>query len=256
MNNIVSTLKELGLSTNEATVYIALTALGESKGSVVAKKAGLSRTTTLSILDRLDSESYITSHRYHGTVYYWIEAPEVIKNKLVNKIKLADELSSVLGAYYRSGRLLPTGKVLDTKAAIKDNIEKLLLSVKDATIYTIDSPGLGNYQKILADDYNNMLIGLKAKRSIATRTLIPSGSTKIIDPSKLAKQNIIIKELPPGIHFEASVWIVQNNLVILSGNPPLMSVIKHGSIISSFKSLFDYFWNNSPTVYPAESGHN
>jgi predicted transcriptional regulator len=242
MKNIALTLKELGLTTNETAVYLALTVLGEAKGSQIAKKAGLSRTTALSILDRLAKQGFITSHKYHGTIYYWVESPTVIKESFRQKARIADDLASVLTSLYRSGHSLPTGKVYDTKASIKSCIEKLLLGTKTAQIYTIDSPGSGNYQKVLADDYNSLLLNLKKQKNIVTKTLIPFGSGHSIEPNKLKAQTIQIKELPEGLHFEASIWLVDDQLVLFSGNPPFMTVLKHPALVGSFKQLFDYFW--------------
>ena len=242
MKRITTTLKDLGFSQNELAVYLALTLLGEAKASVIAKKAGMSRTTALSILDRLSKQGYLTSNKYHGTEYFWIESPMVIKESFKNKAQLADDLALSLGSFYRAGHSFPSGKIYDTKAGIKAQTEKMILGCKSPEILTIDSPGSGNYQKVFSDDYNNMLLKLKKQKAIATKTLVPSGSEKIIEPNKVKNQIITIKELPLGLNFEASIWLVDDKLVLFSGNPPFMTIIKHDSLVKSFRRLFNYFW--------------
>jgi len=245
MNTLNTTLKELGFSKNESSVYLALTLMGEAKGSAIAKKVGLSRTTTLSILERLARGGFITSHKFRGTIYYWVESPAIIKKSFENKVLLADNLATGLGSIYRASRNFPSGKVFDTKESIKSFTEKLLLATKATTIYTIDSPHEGNYEKIFSDGYYKMLLGIKNKRSIATKTLIPNDSKSLIDPIKLESQNITIRQMPKGLNFEASVWLIGDTMVVFSGKPPFAVSLKHGPIVNSFKGMFSFLWNLS-----------
>jgi hypothetical protein len=67
----------------------------------------------------------------------------------------------------------------------------------------------------------------------------------VIDPEKLRRQNIIIKEMPEGIKFEASIWFIEDTLVIFSGKPPFIVAIKHGPIAESLKSIYDFLWEIS-----------
>ena len=62
LGKIKENLKELGFNSNEVKVYIALTQLGEGTAALVAKKADLPRTTVISLLERLGSQNYITTH--------------------------------------------------------------------------------------------------------------------------------------------------------------------------------------------------
>ncbi|HMR00956.1 MAG TPA: helix-turn-helix domain-containing protein, partial [Candidatus Gracilibacteria bacterium] len=50
---LLRTLKEVGLSANEANVYLTLLTLGPNPVSTVAKKANLNRSSCYTILDRL-----------------------------------------------------------------------------------------------------------------------------------------------------------------------------------------------------------
>lgn len=246
ISEIKNRLKELNFSNNEMKVYIALTQLGEAKASEIAKKINLPRTTVISILNNLEKQKYLSAHKHHSTFYYWIESPKTIKTILENKIEIADKLDTLLTNLYRQEAHFPTTQIYDTKIGIKNFIEKTLSNLdRKSTIYTIDAPNSKNYSKIFSKQIEENIISLKLKKNIITKTLIHFNSFKDIPIEKLIRQNIQIRELPNGINFEASLWIINNSLIHFSGNPPFIVSIKHDKIVSGIKSIYSFLWNIS-----------
>lgn len=246
IKEIKENLKQLGFKANEIKIYIALTQLGESSAAKIAKKADLPRTTAISVLNKLAEEGYLTTHKYRGTIYYWIESPKTIGNMLEHKIEVANKLNESLTSLYRSEAHFPFAKVYDSKTSIRKFIEKTLASTKNGSIiYTIDSPDEGNYRKVFSDSINNTIIKIKNKKNITTHTLVPYGSFKGIETRKLKNQNIVLREMPEKIKFETSFWIIDDLIVHFSGNPPFIVAIKHESIVPSMKSIYDYLWSES-----------
>lgn len=255
IKEIKNSLIELGLSDNEIKIYVALTQLGESPASKVAKKADLPRTTAISILDKLALENYLSVHRYKGVNYYEIESPQLLQKKFETRVGVAKQLETILTDMYRSEAKFPFARVYDTKRAVKNFIEKTLLDLpKSSIIYTIDSPLQGHYRKILGEDTNNIMFHLKKKRDLITKTLIPHGMFREIDPVKWKSQNIILKELPEGIDFDASIWFVENLVVFFSGNPPFATAIQHKQIFDSLFSIYDHLWSVSNLKYQPGRG--
>ncbi|PIR06724.1 MAG: hypothetical protein COV55_02680 [Candidatus Komeilibacteria bacterium CG11_big_fil_rev_8_21_14_0_20_36_20] len=246
IREIKNNLGELDFNSSEIKVYMALTHLGEAKASEIAKKADLPRTTAISILNKLKEENYITTHQYHGTIYYWIESPKVIANVFNYKIDIAHQLSELLTNLYRDEVHFPTAQIYDTKSGIKKFIEKTLTNLdKKSIIYTIDMPKAGNYAKIFSDNAEGNIMKVKGKRDLITHTLIPFDSFKKIDSYKIKNQNIKIREMPKEIKFEASLWIIKDFIVHFSGNPPFLITVKHKKIVSGIKCLFNFLWNIS-----------
>jgi len=244
MKNIATSLKDLGFSRHEIKVYLALTELGEAKASKIAKKSEMPRTSVISILERLVEQNFVTTHVFRGTTYYWVESPGTIAEIFENKVKIAQNLEKVLSDLYRSDTKFPHAQICDTKQSIKNFTERLLVSIeKSSEIHTIDSPHMGNYQKVLSSDYNNLLVEIKERRKIVTKTLIPEGAFSLVDKQKISDQHIYIREMPEGIKFTASIWFVGDLMVFFSGNPPFVVAIEHDFIVKSFKSIFDFLWN-------------
>ena len=246
LDKIKKSLAELGFKENEINVYIALTELGESVASKIAKKVGLPRTTAISILDKLEFEKLITVHKQHGTKQYWVESPKMIMKSFESKIQIAKDLDSLLSDLYRTESDFPYAKIFDTKQGIKNFIEKTLLGLKKkTTIYTIDTPNIGNYKKIYTDEFYKALLDVKIKKQIQTKTLVPSGETSDIDPEKLKVQSIEIREMPSQVIFKSSLWIIDDMIVHFSGKYPFIVAINHKLIAGSMKSVYDLVWNLS-----------
>jgi len=239
-------LAELGYKPNEIKVYLALTELGESPASKVAKKIDLPRTTAISLLDKLAADNLLSTHKYRGKTFYWIESPKVLKQILENKIKIADELDGILADLYRVEADFPSAQIYDSKSAIKNFIEKTLISLpKKSIIYTIDTPGAGNYEKIFSYDFGKTMNLLKQKKDISTRTLIPFDTYNLITADKIKTQDIILRELPKEIQFSASMWILPDTLVLFSGKYPFIIAVRHKLIKNSLQSVFDFLWKIS-----------
>ncbi|XLQ20533.1 MAG: hypothetical protein ACKUBY_01995 [Candidatus Moraniibacteriota bacterium] len=167
----------------------------------------------------------------------------MIKKSLEQKVVIADELDILLTDLYRSESDFPYAKIYDTKSSIKSFIETLISKTENGTtIYTIDNPKSGNYRKILSKKFYYDMIAMKNKNNITTQTLIPEGTYKTINPQKIIDRNIEIHELPKNVEFKASLWIIDNTLVLFSGKYPFIVAVNHKIITSSIKSFFDYFW--------------
>jgi len=245
-NHIKKSLAELGFSENEIRIYLALTQLGEAPAAHIAKKADLPRTTAISILEKLSAGNYLTTHKYKGTTYYWVESPHALIETLESKIGIAQELGDLLTGLYRTDSHFPFAETFDTKTNIKNFIHKIISeSDKKSIIYTIDTPGEGNYSKIFDDEIGKFFSVQKAKKQILTRTLIPCGAFQDIKPEKLQVQNIEIREMPQEIKFRSSLWLMNDKVIFFSGNPPFVTAIKHEAIHAGIKSIYDYLWNIS-----------
>jgi hypothetical protein len=249
MVNISGYLKELGLKPNDIKVYLALTELGESPASVIAKKADMPRTTVLSILEKLAEDHYVTMHHYRGTTYFWVESPFVFRDTLLHKVDVATDLGALLRDAYRSEPRFPHAEVYDTRTSIRSAIEKTLADFPTKHIlYTIDSPHEGNYAKIYSAPVEGTILKYKKKRNITTHTLVPHGTPAVIEKHKVHMQDIVIKEMPKVISFSGSVWLLPKSIAFFSGTPPLLVTIEHKAIVSGIKGIFDFLWATSAPV--------
>ncbi len=243
MNQIQSTLKELGFKTNEIKVYLGLTLLGEAVASRVAKKVNLPRTTVISILNLLTERGFVSCNTHRGAKYYWVESPQALEGHFLSQAQLATSLKDQLRDLYRHENAFPTAQVYDTKESIKNFIKNTISSLPRGTVIkTFDSPHRGDYTKILSDDTEFILLDQKTKNNLQTRTLISVDTEREINPNKIKRQPIEVRFLPKGVEFTSSFWVLPDKIVFFSGHPPFITAISHPEIIKSWESVFDYFW--------------
>lgn len=239
-------LKDLDFIETEIGVYLSLVELGEAPASIIAKSADLPRTTAISILEKFRSKNLVSTHKYKGVTYYWVESPRLLSESFSRKAGTAMEVDKLLSGLYRSGSPFPSGEIYDTRSSIRTFIDKVLTNLPQKTIiYTIDTPGEGNYQKIYTEQIEKKVIELKKKKSIHTHTLVPHGTAITINTEKLSAQNIRTRELPKGVEFKGSLWIVGDKIVHFSGNPPFVVSFEHKQLIVGIKNIFDFFWETA-----------
>lgn len=242
-NDIKHYLAELGMHAKEIAVYEALVKLGEAPASRIAKMANMPRTTAISILEKFRDDSLISTHKYKGVAYYWIESPQVLVENYLAKAAIARELDGAFRGMYRSESRFPFAEIHDTRSGIRKFVEKTLATLpKKSEILTIETPHEGNYKKIYSENIAKLFWEQKKRKGVSTRTLVPRGTFADIEPEKLLSQDITIRELPPGAVFKGSLWIIDRAIVHFSGNPPFAVALQHEAISSGMRGIFEYLW--------------
>ncbi len=82
VEKIMGVLQELGLTMNEAKVYIYLAKTGYKKATEVAESVGIPRTETYQILNRLQSKGLVKATLEHPIRYSAIELNELLKTMI------------------------------------------------------------------------------------------------------------------------------------------------------------------------------
>src|SRR3989339_1298906 len=83
-----ATLCQIGFTNNEAKIYLALINLGPQPANVIAKKAGLLRTTVYPLLDNLQKKSLISSFIKNGIRFFTVDDIKNILEYLERKKRL------------------------------------------------------------------------------------------------------------------------------------------------------------------------
>lgn len=84
------TLCQIGLTNNEAKIYIALVSLGPQPANVIARKSGVKRTTAYPILKNLQKKSLISSFIKGGIRYFAVSDLNNLLEYVERKKRLID----------------------------------------------------------------------------------------------------------------------------------------------------------------------
>ena len=79
---LVQSLRLRGMSDKESQIYLTVLELGSAPASVVARRTGIKRVTSYSILKDLESKQLASSFTKKGMQYFQVVDPEVLSRKL------------------------------------------------------------------------------------------------------------------------------------------------------------------------------
>lgn len=244
-NELKTLLVEYGLSSSEIEVYLSLLRLGEAVIADVAQKAGLPRTTTASILERLLEQGLVSVQRARGKQTYWVENPAVLVEKEKAKLSVAEQLNSRLNAEYHKDEKKPNVEVFETKNAILNLINKMMNEAKKGSeVLTWDSPVSHNYTQVMSEELFKALTNRKSEKGVQTRSLVPNGQEHLINKKNL-NSAIKVRVLPQGLVFDTSIWLYGNSIVFFSGTHTFATCITSRHMKEGMVSLFEHFWNES-----------
>jgi len=89
--NSINILKQIGLSDNEAKVYLAVLELKKGLVTTIAEKAGVNRTTAYDVLKYLNQKGLVVQYIENNKAGFTTEGPAKIKNWLTQKENQIDQ---------------------------------------------------------------------------------------------------------------------------------------------------------------------
>lgn len=228
-------LLQLGFSSNQADVYIALSTIGQSKVGLLLIKTGLHRYLVYQALQQLVERKMVYKIEKSGVAYYAITDPKII----INESKRNEELAREVAAELSSSRTdNPEIFTLTDVQGIKDYLDMLLDSKEDILIIGVDYYLQTKYKDIY-QQFQERLLRKKIKRLILTyeenrgyEKLMENSETKYF-PSSTIKSPIVIN--------------IFNDMVaqILYREPMVIIIVRHKKMAEEYKSYFKLLWEQA-----------
>lgn len=242
---MLNQLKHIGLSENEAKVYLAMLELGPSPVLEIAAKAGINRPTAYVQIESLKKMGLVSTQTKGKKQLFIAEDPDQLEILLTEEEKELEHKKDELTT------LLPNLKVLFDLAEEKplvryfeglEGIKKVqneFLHTKSKQIYSISFrddlytaiPNQGEYVKE------------RVRKKIRSKFIYSSTKgplSNVSDKELLVESRFIPPErFPKG----ADITIFDNKVAIASLHGKVMcTVIEHNDIAKSFRGIFDLLW--------------
>ncbi len=244
ITHLKNTLLAAGFSDKESTVYISLLELGKGTVSVIARKAGINRTTGYDILGTLVEKGVISVSGKKPKQEYVAESPDMIKKYIVGEIeKRKNALSEVDAAIPELKSLhnihdRPRVRFYEGIDGLRDVYEDTLTSHEPIRGYaTVDDMhrGLPNY---FPKYYER-----RASAGIAIRAIIPDTP---IGRERKSKDTDEMREtaLVPAntYYFSPEINIYDNKVMIASWREKLGIIIESSEIADAMKKIYELAW--------------
>lgn len=242
---LIETLKELGLSENEAKVYFASLSLGPASVLKIAKAAEIKRTTVYSVVESLKQKGLMNLEVKGFKKLYVAQDPEKLETILESKRNKLKNLLPEFAALYNLKGGESFIKYYEGLEAVKSVYEGLIKDIKPHEDYLIVS----DQEKWLNADKEYFLEFSKrrAKLPIKIRLLLQDtpGAREFKNYEKI--YNFKIKLLPSQTKLNTNLVVIPERAIIHQLTPPIIAiVIENQSVIQMFREMFEIMWKAIP----------
>ncbi len=251
---MVDNLQRLGLTLNEAKIYLATLNLGEaSPVSTIARKASVHRTTVYDVLEKLRKRGLIVRNKKTSGRYYRAMPPEKIlsyldeeSRKLNRMMEDAKECLPRLNAEYTAMTNRPRVYFYEGEEGLMRVYEETLKAKGEILAYAN-----AEVNHAMMNDYLVGYYKRRAKRKIPLRSIsndTPKDRAQFAnDKKELRECRIVPKEK---IDFTPEINFFNNKIMIANWKEKLGIIIESEEIANVFKQTFELAWE------AAEKYHN
>lgn len=244
---MLTQLRELGMTDNEAKVFLAMLELGPATVLQIATKAGINRPTTYVQIEALKKRGLVEHMTKGKKTLYAAKEPSQLEAMLerqakeieVHKSELAKVLPQLQTMYDLAGRK-PVVRYFEGRDGIAQ-VRQLFLRAKPAEVVGILS--LDAMEDLLGPATLKQHSQQRSLQRIPSRIIYTSSRGRTLaqdDPESLRKTKFIESRRLP---FTLDIAVYGDVLVITSYRNPVSAVhITHPEIAQSFRGIFELLW--------------
>jgi sugar-specific transcriptional regulator TrmB len=242
-HEIITSLREFGLSNNEALVYLSILSLGPSSVQNIAKNSKIKRTTVYSILENLKEKGLVITQVVGLKKMFTAEKP----NKLINIIEQKKERLIEVLPELNALNNLETGESfikyyegINGVLSVYDNITD---GLKNGDDYLI----ISNMEKFLDinKSYFEKHIKKRSNLKLNTRAILVDNTASRTYRELENKTKMKIKFLQKNINLTANLVILPTKVIITQlVNPIMCIIIENKSIVQMQKEQFEIIWKS------------
>jgi sugar-specific transcriptional regulator TrmB len=243
----IGALEGLGLSENEAKIYLCLIKEGPMKASSLAKRTGFQRCTVYDALSQLERKGMAGKSELSGIATFFPSPPSSLYSFLDEKRDSLDRLVPNLSRSFES-ETKASVSVMHGVSGMKTVLEDILSLKADFCVYygqlqIFDYlpkffPIFNEKRKKLGIKARFILLDLPKVRERAKR--VPFAEFKFIDPSTVS----------------GGVWWTYSDRLVLYvlQNEPITMMIRNAELAKTFQKTFDSEFASKTAVYRGHLG--
>lgn len=240
------TLEKIGLSKNEAKVYLALLKLGSASVTDIAKSSGVHRVNTYDALERLMEHGLVSAVVKVNKKYFEAADPDRILDILKEKEKVIEEAKKILPELkldYKMAAKRQDVHHFKGKEGLKTFFEDILRTLKKGEeVAAFGSAGKG---AVILPHYLDMWEKKRVEAGIIFRLMFSDTEQGKIRGTQLSKLKLTeVRYLPKGLVGPADFYVYGNKVGInlWSEDMPLSILVENKEIADSFRNFFNWFW--------------
>ena len=242
---ILNQLTELGLSQNEAKVYLALLKLGTSTTGPLIKESGLYRVILYDTLEKLIQRGLVTFSLKKNRRNFEAEDPNKLIELVEQRVRTAREAAAELIKLCQPKPAAEGAYVYEGWAGIKAAQENYFRIMQKRSHGQYLMIGASKQLHRRLDDFFNSFHQRRAKLGVSAKLLFNENNREYGE-LKLKYKPVVVRYLPR--HFVTPSWISTYHDLVLIGfvsDHPMAFVIVNKAVADGYRQYFDYMWEQS-----------
>ncbi len=244
MDNLIQTLKGVGLKDKEARTYLALLKLGPQSVSTIAKKAALNRSSCYLILERLMKKGFVEKLIQENNSTYRAVEPLYVLDQLKTKQYELESKIENLGVSLKdfdqlknSYEVKPRVVFFQDETGLQNILENTFSSSEPLRCYaSLDELSL------LLPNYMPRYYQKRVQRGLHVKAMYPANEQSFLhkkrDKSELRESRLI----PQEFDFHLDIMIYDHKVVITSLKEKFGVLIESKEMAEAQKKIFDLIW--------------
>ncbi|MFH1721650.1 MAG: helix-turn-helix domain-containing protein [Candidatus Altiarchaeota archaeon] len=237
-----SVLEEIGMTSNEARVYLALLRLGSSTPGGVIKKLGLHRRTAYDCLERLMEKGLVAYAEVDGKKVYQTSDPKLLLEIIHGREEQVQALLPELIHMQKSSKKKQEVHVYKGKKGMKTVFEDILITGKDYVVIGATSQPEEHLLKYYYPDFQRRRIKKGIKRKMIYASEVRDMDVECKDPEKIPLSEI--RFLPQGYAAPTTTLVYGDKAIIfIQSEEPTSIVIDNEKTAKGFREYARLLWN-------------
>lgn len=241
-------LKNVGLSDNEAKVYMAMLELGSATVMEISAKAGVNRPTTYVQIESLKKMGLVGTQIKGKKQLFVAESPDQLEfviereKKAIEEKKqeLATVLPELVSLFNLAGEK-PQVRFFEGKSGMIKMQDELIKSKTKEVVGFTTTEGILN---IFPDHVKNYA-SRRVQKGIRARTIYTDSRGAILKRNDVEMLREAKYVSPDKFPFKSDITIYDDNIAISAMEGKTVGVlITHKELANSFRALFNLLWNS------------
>lgn len=244
MNEQIKQLEKLGLSRNEARLYLSALEFGPATVAKLSQKSGLKRGTIYEFLHGMLERGLLETSISGKRKLYAGVKPEKLRRTIERQEEILNELLPGLSLMASDSRTKPKIRFYEGKEGMLSVYYEILdLPVGSEVVGFATFEGI---YKVFSEREINRYIGKRVKRKIRQKLIMPTethGRNHSIQNQKELRETVLVPKRKFSIESEINIY--ENKVAIISlGEEQVALIIESEQVASAQRTIFDLLWES------------
>ena len=233
-------LTSLGMSKQEAGVYLATFKLGGATATAISKESGMQRTAVYPILKTLAEKGLVSIYFKKSRKNFHAQKPSRVAEIFSNKLENFEKLIPTIESLDKKQAQIFGLRFIESKKELENFYEEILKEYKNKSYCAIGN--VKAWEGVIPEFFGK-LRKKRAANNTRTKLLLSADSRKINPTDKKLLREY--KYLPEKYIFKSTIDIYKDKILIVSPNmSSLAVVIAIPAMVDIFKSMFEIIWDS------------